>query len=224
MRINGRNWGVSRPTAGGGNQTLSGPAKSASIDEMGGSEKRLTRIRFALALYAGVGVAGFTIEPLTGYLLPAWATMLVGLGIIVACGLFYSIYLYVRGHGLFRPWLPVSPRHFNPVMGAILYLQSVFILSSFKDLPLGLLTWPFAIFPCSVAILSGQRAIDSGSPPYIVWLGTFTAYALPLTILSIERPQDAVMKVIILSPLLIGLPVLAIWLAQRRSAVVEQVC
>lgn len=183
------------------------------------TEKRSNVVRGVILALGIVGPFIFALEPATNHPLPGWLIVPACLGIVVDCALIYSVFLDVRGSGVFKPNTPLISKHFIPIVVIMLIFQASLILSSFQYLQNALLNYSLILLPIGTGILFGQRALDGGVRPALAWLMTLTAYIIPISFLTFNPPQTTISKLAVLSPLLFGLPAIATWLARRSSLI-----
>lgn len=183
------------------------------------NEKRSNIVRGLIVAFGIAGPFIFVVEPVTNRSVPGWLIVLAVLSIAVDCALIYSIFLDVRESGAMKPNIPLRSKHFIPIILALIVFQASLLLLSFGDLQHGLLNYSFIALPIGIGILFGQRALDSGVRPSLMWLTTLAVYIIPVSFLVFNPPQTAISKFFVLSPLLFGLPALATWLARRDSCI-----
>ena len=180
-------------------------------------EKRSNIIRSLIVAFGIGGPLIFVVEPLTNRPVPDWLIIPACLSIVVDCALLYSVFLDVRESGAMKPNTPLSSKYFIPIISTLLIFQAMLLLLSFNDLRNGLFNFSLIALPIGIGILFGQRALDGGVRPSLTWLMTLAAYIIPVLFLILNPPQTAISKLAVLSPLLLGLPALATWLARRVS-------
>ena len=183
------------------------------------SEKRSNIVRSLIVAFGIGGAFIFVIEPVTNRPVPDWLIIPACFSIVVNLALIYSIFLDVRESGAMKPNTPLKSKHFMPIICVMLLFQAVLILLAFNDLQHGILSYPLISLQIGVGILFGQRALDGGVRPSLIWLLTLAAYIIPASFLILSPPQTAISKLAVLSPLLFGLPALATWLARRVSCI-----
>lgn len=193
------------------------PSTNATSSTKMHKEKRSNVVRILIVAFGIVTPFIFAFEPVTNRPLPGWLIVPACLGIVVDCALIYSIFLDVRGSGAFKPSTPLESKHFTPVVFGLLLFQASLILLSFGNLQRALLNYSLIWLPIGIGILFGQRALDGGVRPPLAWLITLVAYIIPVSFLILNPPETTISKLAVLSPLLFGLPAVAIWLARRSS-------